>query len=216
MPASFASNSFTPDRLVLDGVELVSRPITLLSGENRARGAVLGKQTASTVPTTGTADGGNTGDGTMASVTGGTKAQAGTYTLRNVKVVANAGDFEILAPDGTIVGIATVAVAFVSDHLNLTIADGATDFALGDKFTVAVTGSGKYKLAALASIDGSAIPDCVLGEATDASAADVATVAYFRGKLNQNELVFGTGVTIANSKEGLRDRGIWLEDSIQN
>lgn len=216
MPASFGSSSYTPDRLVLDGIELVTRQITLLSGENRTRGAVLGKQVASVVPATGTA-GSNTGNGTMGSVAaGGNKLQVGTYTLRCVKAAANAGDFEVRAPDGSLVGIATVAVAFASPHLNFTIADGAADFVLGDTFTVAVTGVEKWKLAAAAATDGSDDPDCILAEDCDASGGDKVTVAYFRGKFNENELVFGTAHTIATTKEPLRLRGIFLEDSIEN
>ena len=48
MPASFASQTSNPDRLVAsDGVGLLSEQITLLSGQNQVRGALLGKVTAS-------------------------------------------------------------------------------------------------------------------------------------------------------------------------
>ena len=48
MPASFASQTSNPDRLVAnDGIGLLSESITLLSGQNQVRGALLGKVTAS-------------------------------------------------------------------------------------------------------------------------------------------------------------------------
>lgn len=48
MPASFSSTTYTPDRLVAQNAHLlVAVPITLISGQNLLRGAVLGKITAS-------------------------------------------------------------------------------------------------------------------------------------------------------------------------
>lgn len=48
MPASFATETSSHDKLIAGNAHLlVARPITLLSGQNLARGAVLGKITAS-------------------------------------------------------------------------------------------------------------------------------------------------------------------------
>lgn len=48
MPASFSSTSFVPDNLIAGNHdELVGEKITLLSGQNLVRGAVIGKVTAS-------------------------------------------------------------------------------------------------------------------------------------------------------------------------
>ena len=216
MPASFASQTSNPDRLVAnDGIGLLSEQITLLSGENRMRGALLGKQTNSVVPTTGTADGGNTGNGTMGTVTGGLGTIAGTYTIECVEVAANGGIFAVTDPNGDRVGSdAVVAVAYASPHLHFTIADGATDFALGDKLTVAVTGSGKHILSLAAAIDGSQHPVAILAEDTDAGADDVSTPAYVRGDFDENEITFGTGHTAASVREDLRAKGIQLVPSV--
>lgn len=47
-PVSYSESTFTPDRLIGgDQVGLVTRKITLISGQNLVRGAVLGKITAS-------------------------------------------------------------------------------------------------------------------------------------------------------------------------
>lgn len=47
MPATFSSSTLAPDKLVVDASKLVARKITLISGQNLTRGAVLGKITAS-------------------------------------------------------------------------------------------------------------------------------------------------------------------------
>jgi hypothetical protein len=46
-PASFSSETFTPDRLHAGELPLAHKKVTLLSGENVTRGTVLGKVTAS-------------------------------------------------------------------------------------------------------------------------------------------------------------------------
>ena len=64
MPASFASASFTPDRLIAQNAHLlIDEPITLISGQNLPRGALLGKITASgkyTLSLSASADGSQT------------------------------------------------------------------------------------------------------------------------------------------------------------
>jgi hypothetical protein len=47
MKASFGSTSYTPDRLIAGDTQLVPRKVTILSGQNLVRGAVIGKITAS-------------------------------------------------------------------------------------------------------------------------------------------------------------------------
>lgn len=48
MPASFTSTAYTQDKLIAGNAHLlVSRSITVISGQNLVRGAVLGKITAS-------------------------------------------------------------------------------------------------------------------------------------------------------------------------
>ena len=116
MPASFSSATFNLDGLLIGEHPVTSRPITLLSGQNLARGAVLGK----------------------------------------------------------------------------------------------ITATGKYILSLSAAVDGSEVPDAVLAEATDATAADVATPAYFTGGFDESKLVLGTAHTAASIREGLRVKGIHL------
>jgi hypothetical protein len=171
--ATFSSNSYDPDRLIAGpSDELLSRQITLITGQNLVRGALLGKiATAGTVAAAAAA--GNTGNGTLTGLlTVNGPAKEGVYRAVCIEPGANVGTFAIFDPQGIEVGTATVAVAFVGP-INFTINDGATDFISGDTFNITVSAvTYKYKLAVAAATDGSAEPDAILAEDTDATAAD--------------------------------------------
>jgi len=82
--------------------------------------------------------GGNVGNGTVTGIAvnnANTKTETITATL--VTVVANGGVFHISGSVSGPLGLATVGLAFVSAPVDFTINDGATDFALGDSFTIA-------------------------------------------------------------------------------
>lgn len=86
----------------------------------------------------GAADGGNAGDGTItAAPATGTGAKAGVYRIICTEAAANGGTFEVRDPDGILIGTAEVGVEF-DTHLTFTISDGATDFEVGDLFTITV------------------------------------------------------------------------------
>jgi hypothetical protein len=73
-----------------------------------------------------------------------------------------------------------------------------------------ITASGKYKLSASASSDGSEAPDAILAETANAASADVQAVVYFSGEFNELALTLGAGHTAASIKAGLRDKNIYL------
>lgn len=87
--------------------------------------------------------GANTGNGAPGAATLGSAAEIGTYQLRCITAAANGGTFSVITPSGVRLKDLSVGVAYATDHINLTIADGATDFIVGDTFTVAVTEGGK-------------------------------------------------------------------------
>lgn len=90
--------------------------------------------------TAGTPSFSGTGNGTMTgvSVFSGTTVTE-TITATCVTAVANGGVFHVSGSLSGSLGLATVGVAFVSDKIAFTINDGATDFIVGDAFTVATT-----------------------------------------------------------------------------
>lgn len=81
---------------------------------------------------------GNTGTGTIGTVSATFAAEDGVYRLTCDEPAANLGNFIVQAPDGTIIGDATVGTAATVGGVTFTISDGGTDFAAGDQFTIEV------------------------------------------------------------------------------
>jgi hypothetical protein len=218
MSASFSSTTYTPDSLLVGG-EILSRSITLLSGQNLTRGAVLGKVAVGAAVAAAKA-GGNTGNGTLtmdATTPVKAGAKVGVYTVRFTVAAANNGTFIVEDPDGFQIGTVVMAggAGAFDDDLKFAIADGATDFVVGDGFDITVSaGSGKYVLSVAAAANGSQTPDLILAEDTDATAGDKTTVAYYAGQFNQAALTLGAGHTADSIREGLRGKGIQLIKSV--
>lgn len=206
----------TYDSLIVDASSIETKEVTIvIGGGPLSRGSLLGKIIA------GAATGGavvGTGNGTIGTITRGKKVKVGNYVATCIQVVTNGGLFQVKNPLNEIVGIARVGVAFASPEINFTIADGGTDFALGDAFTIAVAaGSGHYQLADQDAVDGSANADCVLAEdvAANAGAAKAHVPVYTSGVFNRNSMIFASGETYATYEEELRKLNIIMKDSVQ-
>lgn len=205
-----SAGSITPDNLLAGDAKALTKSVVIDTG-SLTRGALLGKITHGAA-TAAAKSGGNTGNGTMGTITLGSGVLPGVYSLRVTKAVTNAGDFQLKDPNGIVVGIGSVATAFAGGGMSFTLADGSTDFAVGDGFDITVAaGSGKYVLSLAAATDGSEVPVAVLAEDADATSADVTTVAYLTGEFNSTAMTFGTGHTAASVEAGLRDLGIHLK-----
>ena len=96
----------------------------------------ISTQTPAT-PATAAAFTHNTGDGTMGAVVVGATAKVGVYTLEVMLVGATAA-FIVRYPDGSYCGQGAVATEFVGGGLTFTLADGGTDYIVGDGFTITV------------------------------------------------------------------------------
>lgn len=178
-------------------------------------GTVLGKFIAS--PTgTAAAAAGNTGNGTMGAVTvtSNKDLKIGTYKVTIVKAAANAGDFVVTDPDGQVVGFGTVAVAFSQAGIAFTLADGATDFVVGDAFTIVVAGTEKYKLVEATATDGTEVAKVVVvGDATGRPLSTTPTVntdttflVLYRGPcaVADDALSYGASVNTADEIAALK------------
>lgn len=204
-----------PDKLIAGHeVELLTTGVTLLMGQGvLKRGSVIGEITKAVGAPA--ADAGNTGDGTVTDVTLGAEAKLGNYKLVCTAAAANGGTFAVHDPDGNRLEDATVGQAYTSPQINFTINDGATDFIVGDEFTLPVeAGSGKGKLCDNASVDGSEVAKYILPEDVDTTAGDVTVACYKTGIFNRDALIFGGDDTPADHEAELRDVGIHLRDSI--
>lgn len=166
---------------------------TLNSGQDLAAGAVLGRiMTAAGEKIVGT------GDGTVGAVTVGHAAQVGTYVLRGIAESSNAGTFSVTAPDGTALPNLTVAVAYASSHINLTVADGANDWDIGDLIYVTVTG-GDYEALDPAATTGEQTAVAILCYPIDASSADQkCTVIARDAEVAASRLTWPDGISDAN------------------
>lgn len=214
--ATFASEgTYTPGSIAGGYDDVITRQITLLSGQNLVRGAVLGKVSAGGATSAAKA-GGNTGDGTLtldATTPVLVGAKSGVYTVRLITAAANGGTFRVSDPDGFVLGDVAVGATFSND-IKFATADGATDFVVGDGFDITVApGSGKYVLSLAAATNGSQNPVAILQSDTDASAGDKVTIAAIGGTFDENGLTYGTGHTAASVRDALRDLGIKLQSS---
>jgi hypothetical protein len=168
--------------------------ITLTGATKVYAGTILGQAKLGAATS---AAGTNTGNGTMGAIVVGAGAQAGAYVLSITKAATNAGDFEVIDPQGDVVGLGTVGTAFSGGGLSFTLADGATDFAVGDKFTITVAaGTGKYAPLNLSATDGTQTPAGILFATKDATSADKPALSMARNcEVNASELIWPSGAT---------------------
>ncbi len=186
----------TGEFLLSEGNGSISRETVTIAAAASALvpGTVLGKITLGAA--TAAAVAGNTGNGTMGSVTVGLGAIPGVYKLTFIELTTNLGSFIVEAPNGVMVGAGKVGTAFASGGLGFTLADGATDFVAGDAFTITVAaGSGKYVAYSDAATNGAAVAAGILYAAAPDSASDQKAVMIARqAEVIESEL---TGIDAA-------------------
>lgn len=178
--------------------------VTLLAGSGAVRTIAVGMIVALLATTADKAaavvtDAGNTGNGvlTMSTPAVTTAVQEGVYTVVCTDPAANGGTFEVSDPDGESIGTARVGVAFTK-QVRFTIADGAADFAAGDRFEITVTGAdinpnaGKAVAWDPTATDGSEVPWGIA--ATAAEAQDGIDLPIGLVVLRRDALCFANGI----------------------
>lgn len=202
---------YIPDQLIADAKNLVSQPIVLLSG-NLVRGTVLGQQNSS--PITADAKAGNTGDGTIGSLSVGGSVQVGVYTA----IATDATHFTVTDPEGNVVGTATVGSAFsTGNQVNFTITAGGTAFVAGDEFDLTVSdATGGFIECVKTAVDGSQNPVAILADDADASSGPVTAGAYVMGEFNGPALTFDASWTLATLTSAARSYGIFIKSSVSS
>lgn len=193
--------------------------ITVKSGSNLKACAVLGTIVTGTVASAAKS-GGNTGNGTFtldATTPLLLGAKLGVYTLRCISAATNNGTFRLEDPDGVVLGDTVMAAgaATVSEQIKGALADGSTDFAVGDGFDITVSVlNEKHVEYNPAGTDGSQIATGILYADVNASSADKAGVAFKRDcEHNADIVIWKTGATTAQKAKGTSDlkrRGIIL------
>lgn len=76
-----------------------------------------------------------------------------------------------------------------------------------------ITSGGKYIKSLSAAVDGSQTPDGIVAQDADATSGDVEMLVFFGGRFNAHALTLGTAHTIASIREGLRAKGIVLDEN---
>lgn len=201
--STLTERNYLPDWLFYEEEEsrYCRENVTILAGSGATRpltgGMVLGKVEVATA--SAAAFSGNTGNGTMGSITVGAGAKAGDYKLVIVEPATNAGKFTVEDPDGITIGTGTVAVAFSAGGLAFTLADGATDFVSGDGFTITVAaGSGKYVQIDFSGTLGTQnAAGILITDVTAPDGSDIAGVALVRGPATiiASKLTWPSGAT---------------------
>lgn len=176
--------------------------ITIASGK-LVVGAVLGR--IETGSATAMATVGNTGNGVIGAITEHQGILAGDYVLTIKKAAANGGDFQVVSPQGHVVGIGSVGEAFSGGGLAFTLSDGATDFIVGDSIVITVAeGSKEYVEHNPAATDGSHRAAGILFDAVDATLTAQPGVAIARmAEVNGDEITWKTGISAADKAAGI-------------
>lgn len=157
-----------------------------------------------------------TGNGTVSSITLGPDAIPGNYRVENIAAITNSGTFKIVSPDGDEVAVGTIVagaggtlVLANQRHLNLTITDGSTDFAVGDAFNIAVfnqLSGGKVVAWDPTTFDGRDDAVGVLLDNVDASSADQVGVIIARGAtVMKGSLEWGATITSSQKESAYKD-----------
>lgn len=186
--SSVPADTYSPEQLIVGGnVKTLSK--VFKSGTNFAANTVLAAvlvATAASVAIAGTGNGTLTMDVTTP-VSG--EAKNGVYRVRCITAAANGGTFRVFNPENAAIGDVAVGATFDQD-IKFVIADGATDFVVGDGFDVTITGTQKFVKAVRTAQDGSQFPCAIACEDTDATSEDVTGPAYVSGEFAMQGLVW--------------------------
>lgn len=198
------------DVVKTEGSNRISRDEGILasgaSADVSIPGLVVGK-IAVGAATPADKSGGNTGNGVLtmdATTPVLAGAKPGVYTLRVVSAASNGGTFRVTDPEGFVLGEVAVGSTFSND-IKFSVADGSSDFIVGDGFDVTVAvGSGKYAPLSLTGNNGSEKAAAILLETVDASAADKRVVLLARhAEVVLQSLVWPVGITTEQKNAAL-------------
>ncbi|MCY1361768.1 Bacteriophage lambda head decoration protein D [compost metagenome] len=181
--------------------------VVICAGSGKLAAGTLIAQITAANALTPTAKGGNTGNGTVGSASVTSAAISGNYVLSITEATANGGKFEVLDPTGYPVGEGQVGQAFTGGGITFTLADGSTDFAVDDGFTLAVLANlGEYTAYDDdGTDDGRRAASGILFAPVDATVNDVRAVGVMRDAEVVERLLAGLDT---NGRADLLGKGI--------
>ena len=146
-----------------------------------------------------------TGSGAISGITLGKNAQRGTYRMTLLSTAATAA-IQVVRPDGARIADGKIAVAYTSDDINFTVADGGT-MTVGDYYNVVVAGytAPECNLWDPTGVTGINEAWGVLLAASDATSAAQDAVAVVReAEIAIDKLAWKTTVAAAQKTEAYR------------
>lgn len=179
--------------------------VTIAASQTIKPGQVLGRVAGAA---TSAAASGNTGNGalTLADPAIGAGVKEGVWRIYCIEPAANGGVFAVEDPDGALIGRAVVGTAYAGP-LAFTIADGATDFAAGDSFLIAVAVGTQWKALSTSATDGSSIARAVAFAGVVTAAGQTAQIGALtrNAELLAAALVWPSGITTNQRTAALAD-----------
>jgi hypothetical protein len=165
-----------------------------------------------------------TGDGTCTNgaLGSGGPAKVGDYNLECVEQITNSGRFKLEDPDGKLLSDQLVipvssTLYYEGFGLKFDLADGATDFDVGDKFEIATTADGALDAYDPAGLDGTEIPVALMARTrTEAVAGDYPERVLIKGEVREDMVDTATTPTITDAlRDLLKDIGIILRPQVE-
>lgn len=152
------------------------------------------------------ADAGNTGNGaaTIDAASDTSALQSGRYVLTCITAAANAGTFEVVNPEGGVEGTVTVGASAVDlGGLSIEIADGSTDFVVGDMLYVDVSAvAGDFAPAAAGTLTNAV--GVAYTEFTTSTTDDVRITIIARdAEIDLEKIQWPTGASAAQKAAGV-------------
>ncbi len=151
-----------------------------------------------------------TGNGvlTLANPAVSTRVKDGAYKVTFITAAANGGTFRVEDPLGNEIGQGTVGVAF-NKEIKFTIADGATDFVVGDEFTLTVAlNDNDFSIVPYnpAGTDGSEVPYGYSPYPVVTGASETKAIAMLVRDcvLNGNCIAWPAGITDAQKADAIQ------------
>lgn len=182
----------------------------LLAGDGAVRTVALGAVLGMALFGTPTSDAtGNTGNGAMSGLGLKANAQLGDYSIECISATTDAAVFAVFDPNGKRMSDAATDVAYDNGEIAFTIADGATDFIVGDIFTVTVpVGTRKVTAIDFSAVDGSQRAcGIVTLSATAPDGVDARVSVLKRGPavINSVDLTWPSGATSGQKAQALAE-----------
>jgi hypothetical protein len=190
---------------------------TMVIGQNQTfeRYAALGKVLVAAGAVT--PDAGNTGDGVLdnLALAAGGPAKVGDYVATCVAAAVDGGTFEVVDPDGQLVGNVEVGASFSGGGISFDLADGATDFIVGDNFALTIAaGSGQGAQLDNTAVDGTEVLVAIAADAVETGVGETQTITvYLTGEFNEDEITFANG-TVAEYEAAARNLSIFFQSAV--